>query len=108
MSGDSREKMAATLDRHELTYELCSDHSMEAARAFGIAYRVPEADLQRWRRLDLEGNSAASSGVLPVPAVFLVGRDGLIHFTYVNPNYRIRCAPEVILAAARAAVTEDH
>jgi hypothetical protein len=34
--------------------------------------------------------------------VFLVGRDGTIHFSYVNPNYQVRLAPEVLLAAARA------
>ena len=34
-----------------------------------------------------------------VPAVFLVGKSGRIEFQYVNPNYKVRLQPEVLLAA---------
>jgi hypothetical protein len=36
------------------------------------------------------------------PAVFLVSADGRIRWEYVNPDYRERVPPEVLLAAARA------
>ncbi len=41
---------------------------------------------------------------LPVPAVFLIGRDGTIKFVYANPDYKIRLKAAVLLAAARAAL----
>jgi hypothetical protein len=31
----------------------------------------------------------------------VVDADGVITFSYVNPNYRVRCDPDVVLAAAR-------
>lgn len=42
--------------------------------------------------------------LLPAPGVFVVGTDGVIQFSYVNPDYKKRLAPEVLLAAARAAL----
>jgi hypothetical protein len=39
--------------------------------------------------------------MLPVPAVFLIGGTKcLIEFEYVNPDYRVRINPELLLAAA--------
>ena len=40
--------------------------------------------------------------MLPVPAVFFVGgTKGLIEFEYVNPDYRVRLSPDLLVAAAR-------
>jgi hypothetical protein len=39
--------------------------------------------------------------MLPVPAVFLVTTNGLIQFEYVNPDYKVRLDPELLLAAAK-------
>ncbi|MGH2569205.1 MAG: hypothetical protein ACRDGA_12785, partial [Bacteroidota bacterium] len=61
--------------------------------------------LQRYKtiNIDLEDASGESHHLLPVPAVFIVGTDGVIRFSYVNPNYRVRIDPDVLLAAAKAA-----
>ena len=41
---------------------------------------------------------------MKVPAVFVVGRDAAVKFSYVNPDYKVRLDPEVLLAAAKAAL----
>jgi peroxiredoxin len=38
---------------------------------------------------------------LPVPATYIVSSDGTIRFAYVNPNYKVRLHPDVLVAAAR-------
>ena len=79
---------------------------MKAARALGIAFRMDDATLERYKGcgIDLETASGETHHLLPVPSVFIVGKDGLIKFTYVNPDYKVRVAPDVLLAAARAAL----
>jgi peroxiredoxin len=44
------------------------------------------------------------SWVLPIPATFIVGRDGEIKARFVDPDYRKRMAVEDLLAALRAAL----
>lgn len=40
--------------------------------------------------------------VLPIPAMFVVGQDGIIRAAHVDPDYRSRMEPAAIIAAVRA------
>ncbi|MEX1276996.1 MAG: redoxin domain-containing protein, partial [Bacteroidota bacterium] len=106
ISPDRPEKLSESLEKHSLGYLLLSDSKLTAAKQFGIVFRVAEQTLQRYKtfNIDLEDASGESHHLLPVPAVFVVGTDGIIRFSYVNPNYRERIDPDVLLAAAKAAL----
>ena len=79
---------------------------MAGAMALGIAYRLDSKTISRYKEfgIDLADASGESHFILPVPAVFVVGIDGVITFEYINPHYQVRVDPEVLLAAARAAL----
>ena len=88
-----------------MTYVLLSDAAMNAARAFGVAYRVDDASVGKLAGygIDIEEASGQTHHMLPVPSVFLVAQNGKIVFTHANPDHRVRIDPEVLIAAARAA-----
>jgi peroxiredoxin len=98
------EKIKGLVSEHELGFTLLSDSPMDAAQAFGIAWRMPDDMVETYRGygVDLTESNGHDHQLLPVPSVFLVDPEGMIHFTYVNPNHRIRLSSEVLLAAARA------
>jgi peroxiredoxin len=106
ISPDRQEKMAESLDQIEMSYTLLSDSSMDAAKAFGIAFEVDTEMLKELDsyNIDIEDASGEKHHMLPVPAVFIVGTDGIIDFSYANPDHKIRLSPEVLLAAAKAAL----
>jgi peroxiredoxin len=106
ISPDRPEKLRESVEKNELKYVLLSDAKMEAAKAFGLAFRVDAAGYQRLSGfgIDLEDASGEKHHLLPVPAVFLIGKDGIIQFQYANPNYKVRLTPEVLLAAAKTDV----
>ena len=105
VNADQPSKMRETIQKHSLNYLLLSDSAMEAAQAFGLAFRVDEKTVERYRQygIDLEAASGEKHHLLPVPAAFVIGTDGVIKFEYVNPNYQMRIDPDILLAAARAA-----
>ena len=78
---------------------------MTAARAFRIAYEVDKATLAQLQShaVDLEAASGEKHHQLPVPAVYVVTTNGLIQFAYVNPDYKVRLDPELLLAALQTA-----
>ena len=78
---------------------------MTAASAFGIAHKVDDDTLKVYKNygIDLEESSGEQHHLLPVPSVVRVGKSGRIEFQYVNPDYKIRLDPQVLLAAAKAA-----
>lgn len=86
ISPDPPAKALETANAHPLDIPLLSDSQMTACSAFGLAFQRP-------------GRSP-----LPVPAVYVTGADGAVRFQYVNPNYRVRLDPDVLIAAARAAL----
>jgi peroxiredoxin len=41
--------------------------------------------------------------MLPIPATFIIGTDGIVHARFVDPDYRLRMAIEEMLTALRTA-----
>ncbi len=105
ISPDRPEKLKESLGKTKVEYLLLSDSEMEAARAMGVAFKVDDDTLEIFKKynIDLEQASGKDHHLLPVPSVFVFGKDAKVKFTYVNPDYRIRIDPTVLLAAAKGA-----
>lgn len=112
LSADSPASLSRGLEDLEepFDYTILSDNDLEAARAFGIAFRVDDETVSKYEEygIDLEAASGRDHHSLPVPAVFVVGQDGMIRFAYVNPDYRFRLDPQVLLAATKAALDDRN
>lgn len=106
ISLDRPELLEQNIKKHKFTYLLLSDSKKDAARAFGISFRVDEKSLKRHEQygIDIETASRHHDRILPVPAVSVISADGIIKFAYVNPNYEARPDPDVLMAAARSAL----
>ena len=48
-------------------------------------------------------SQGTDSWMLPIPATFIVGTDGMVRARFVDPDYRVRMAIEDMLAALRSA-----
>ncbi len=103
ISPDRPDKVQETREKFGFHYQLLSDSKMEAARGFGIAFKVDDATLQKYQGygIDLDAASGETHHLLPVPSVFIAGTDGIIRFAYSNPDYKVRLEPEKVLAAAQ-------
>ena len=108
ISADRVEELAPALEEKELSYTLLSDNDLVAARAFGIAFRVTDEYFNRLldNDIDLEQASGRTHHALPVPATFVIGTDGVIDFLYLNPDYKARVHPDVLVAAARTSLQD--
>jgi len=104
ISIDKPELLLASLDDPDIGYTIYSDSSLSATRAFGLAFRVDDKLNTRYLSydIDLERASGEEHHVLPAPATYIIGTDGIINFAYINPDYKVRLHPDVLLAAARA------
>ena len=96
--------LLASLDDPDIAYTIYSDSSLDATRAFGLAFRVDDELNAKYLGygIDLEKASGESHHVLPAPATYIIGTDGIINFAYINPDYKVRLHPDVLLAAATA------
>lgn len=104
ISPDKPEKLIESIDKHKMNYLLLSDSNMAGAKAFGIAFKLDEATIKKYEGygIDLVDASGEEHYYLPVPSVFVVGTDGIIKFEYVNPNYKVRLDPNILLSTVKA------
>lgn len=106
ISADREEILRSSLKADDIKYVLLSDNEMQVARDYGVAFHVDDETVERYLNagIDLEAASGYAHHILPVPAVFVIGSDGMIKFTYANPDYRVRVHPELLITAARLAL----
>jgi peroxiredoxin len=90
-------------DQHKLRFPLVSDAGNKVARQFGLTYRVPAAQEAIYRRafVNLPFTNGDDSWELPIPATFIVDRDGTILYSSANEDYTDRPEPTDILNSLR-------
>jgi len=90
--------------KKSISYTLLSDPSMQVAQDFGIAFKLDDETVKKYKEwnIDLEKASGYKHHYLPVPSVFIIGEKGIVQFQYSNPNYKVRLDPEILIAAAKS------
>jgi peroxiredoxin len=90
-------------DQHKLRFSLLSDVGNEVARKFGLVYRVPEFQQAVYRRafINLPLANGDESWELPIPATYIIDRDGTVLSASCNPDYMKRPEPVEILATVK-------
>jgi peroxiredoxin len=90
-------------DQHNLHFPLLSDSGNKVARLFGLTYRVPELQEAVYRRafVNLPFTNGDESWELPIPATFILERDGTVLYASGNEDYTERPEPSDIVVALR-------
>ena len=87
-----------------MEFTVLSDQDAKVAAQYGVAWDVPEFLLDHMqidRNLDLKKINNGNGSILPIPATFILGRDGIVKWNYVNVDYRTRSEPDEIIEALK-------
>lgn len=84
---------------NKLSFPILSDRRSEVANAFGIRFALPDdlVELYKGFKNDLPAFNDDPSWVLPMPARYVIGTDGVIAYSEVNPDYTQRPDPSELL-----------
>lgn len=99
VSPDSVESTKANIDKTSIPFALYSDSELNATSGFGLAFKVDDATLTKYKGygIDLEKASGQKHHGLPIPAIYVINQEGLITFAHSDPNYRQRLDVKVLL-----------
>jgi peroxiredoxin len=92
-------------DQHKLRFPLLSDAHNTLARQFRLTYRVPSQQEAVYRRafVNLPFTNGDDSWELPIPATYIIDRDGTVLYANANEDYTERPEPmEVLHQLARS------
>lgn len=87
-----------------LDFPILSDPGNKTAAAFGLRFALPDylVDLYKSLKNDLPAFNGDASWTLPMPGRFVIGRDGIICYAEVNPDYTHRPEPADMLLVLRS------
>ena len=84
---------------NKLSFPILSDAKSEVANAFGIRFALPDYLVELYKGFGnhLPAVNDDPSWVLPMPARYVIGADGIIAYSEVNPDYTHRPDPSELL-----------
>lgn len=91
--------------QHGLPFPVLTDTACALAEKFGLAYTVPEYYRDHYRSIlvNIPFVNGEDSWRLPLPATYIVAKDGTIVLAEAHADFRVRPEPAETLAAALAA-----
>lgn len=93
----------STLKRHQLEFEVLSDHGNAVAHQFGIAFRLPDDLVKSYSaHFDLTAYNGDDRYELPLPATFVVGQDRVIRYAFLDADYKRRAEPRDVIEVLKA------
>jgi peroxiredoxin len=94
-------------DQHRLPFPVLRDQECELAEKFGLAYTVPPAMREYYQSIlvNIPFVNGEASWRLPIPATYVIGKDGKVLFAEAHADFRVRPEPEEALAAALASLS---
>jgi peroxiredoxin len=84
---------------NKLEFPILSDAQSKVAASFGLRFSLPDYLIALYKSFknDLPAFNNDPAWVLPKPARFVIGRDGIIAYAEVNPDYTQRPDPSELL-----------
>lgn len=89
---------------NKLEFPILSDPGNEIGAAFGLRFTMPDYLVDLYKNVfknDLQIVNGDASWTLPMPARYVIGKDGVIAYAEVNPDYTTRPDPEALLPTLR-------
>jgi peroxiredoxin len=94
-----------SMRQNKLTFPILSDVKGKLGAAFGLRFELPDYLIELYKRLknDLPTFNDDPSWTLPMPARYVIGQDGTILYSEVNPDYTHRPEPEDMISVLQRA-----
>lgn len=94
ISPDDFVNIQNTLSENKFKYQLFSDPNGNLIQKVGIAFTADD----KTQTYIAKKTKGEVTDILPVPTVMIVNQKGEILFEYINPNYKERISPKLLLA----------
>jgi peroxiredoxin len=98
---EAAEGIGQTIEKTKAVFPIVHDEEMKIAKAYKVAYEVDERTAGRYKSFGtdlLAINQQKLKPSLPVPAVYIVNKEGSITYRYFDEDYKKRPSVKDILA----------
>ncbi|MEZ4804401.1 MAG: peroxiredoxin-like family protein [Bacteroidia bacterium] len=94
LSPERMEDMSATQDKHQLTFDVASDIGNKVGKQFGIVFKLTDEVAKIYQEnFDLHTYNGDESDELPLAATYIIGKNRVVQYAFLNADYRNRAEP---------------
>ncbi len=103
ISPEKPDETLSPAEKNALAFPVLSEHGSAVAKSYGIAFDLAEELRPIYARFNhaLPDRNGHDSWALPIPATFVIARDGTVALAFVEADYRIRLEPADIIATLK-------
>ena len=96
---ETTENIKKTIEKTKAAFPVIEDESMAIMKSYKVNFMVDEKTIAKYRGygIDFDKANGGNGANLPVPATYIVGKDGKIKYVFFNTDYRKRASVKDIL-----------
>lgn len=95
---EKSEGIDSTIKKTGAAFPILHDEDLKTASSYQVAFTVDEKTVNRYKMagIDLLKTNGQKVATLPVPAVYIINKEGSVTYRYFNENYRNRVSVQEI------------
>jgi peroxiredoxin len=99
ISPEAPVNLKKTIEKTKASFPVLHDEGMAIMKAYKVNFKVEEKYISMLKKygIDLAASNGENGENLPVPATYVIGKDGVIKFVHFNPDYKERATIKAIL-----------
>ncbi|WP_320018428.1 peroxiredoxin family protein [Labilibaculum manganireducens] len=91
--------VSKTIDKTKAEYSILHDVDSKIMKQYGVDFVLPEKLQKKYKEygIDLAVSNGNDDQTLPVPATYVIGKDGIVKYVQYDPDYKNRSNAKEIL-----------
>ncbi|MDE3145005.1 MAG: AhpC/TSA family protein, partial [Bacteroidota bacterium] len=88
------ENILKTIEKTKASYSVLFDDGLKIMKQYDVAFTVDDNTLEKYKKwgIDLKVANGTNGNVLPVPAVYIINKQGIIIYKHFDPDYKQRAS----------------
>ena len=91
---ETAENVKKTIEKSKSTFPVLADQGLAIMKMYKVNFAVDEKTITKYKGygIDFEKANGVNGANLPVPATYIIGKDGKVKYVFFNTDYRNRAS----------------
>ena len=96
---ETGENVKKTIEKTKASFPVLEDAGMAIMKMYKVNFAVDENTITKYKGygIDFDKANGSNGANLPVPATYIIGKDGIVKYVFFNKDYRKRASVLEIL-----------
>jgi peroxiredoxin len=96
---ETADNVKKTIEKTKSSFAVLEDEGMAIMKQYKVNFAVDENTITRYKGygIDFDKANGSNGANLPVPATYIIGKDGIVKYVFFNTDYRKRASALDIL-----------